>query len=205
MIIFSPAAKILLYILLVIGVFLSNSFKVDLILLIVVFIPVFRVPVSALKRGLIPITLFLGFTFFSNILFQTGKVIYEIWGIAVTDEALKRGGHLTLRLFILIIGAKMLTATTTAEELVKAVSLLLGPIGRLRPVKEFIFTMSITLRFLPIIYDEAQMLYRQAIKNSQEATLGGKIKLSVSLLTPLFERSMKRARDLQHEMLDATD
>jgi energy-coupling factor transport system permease protein len=204
-IIFSPAAKILLYILLAISVFLSNSFKSDLILLIVVLIPAFRVPVSALKRGLIPITLFLGFTFFSNVLFQTGKVIYEIWGIAVTDEALKRGGHLTLRLFILIIGAKMLTATTGAEELVKGTSTLLGPVGRWKPVREFIFTMSVTLRFLPIIYDEAQILYRQAIKNSPEPTIAGKIKLSVSLITPLFERSLKRARDLQHEILDATD
>lgn len=197
MIIFSPAAKILLYIFLVATVFLSNSFKVDLALFALVLSLSFRIPVSVLKRGMIPITLFLAFTFFSNIFFQTGKVIYEFWGIVITDDALRRGGHLALGLFILIIGAKLLTATTKAEDLVKAVSLLLGPIGRLRPVREFIFTMSITLRFLPIIYDEAQMLYRQAIKNSPEATLGGKIKLSVLLLTPLFERSMERAKDLQ--------
>ncbi len=205
MITFSPRAKILLYIFLVATVFLSNSFKVDLAILALVLSLTFRIPASVLKRGMIPITLFLAFTFFSNIFFQTGKVICEFWGIVITDDALRRGGHLALRLFILIIGAKLLTATTTAEELVKAVGLLLGPIGRLRPVREFIFTMSITLRFLPIIYDEAQMLYRQAIKNSPEATLSGKIKLSVSLLTPLFERSVKRAKDLQHEMLDATD
>lgn len=205
MITFSPTAKILLYILFVAAVFLSNSFKVDLALLALVLILTFRIPASVLKRGMIPITFFLAVTFFSNIFFQTGKVIYEFWGIVITDDALRRGGHLTLRLFILIIGAKLLTATTTAEELVKAVSLLLGPIGRLRPVREFIFTISITLRFLPIIYDEAQMLYRQAIENSQENTLVGKIKLSVSLLTLLFERSMKRAKDLQHEMLDAAD
>lgn len=205
MITFSPAAKILLYIFFAAAVFLSNSFKVDLALFALVLVLTFGIPASVLKRGIIPITLFLAFTFFSNIFFQTGKVIYEFRGIVITDDALRRGGHLALRLFILIIGAKLLTATTTAEELVKAVSLLLGPIGRLRPVREFIFTMSITLRFLPIIYDEAQMLYRQAIKNSPEATLAGKIKLSVLLLTPLFERSMKRAKDLQHEMLDATD
>lgn len=205
MITFSSTAKILLYIFLVATVFLSNSFKVDLAILALVLILTFRIPASVLKRGMIPITLFLAFTFFSNIFFQTGKVICEFWGIVITDDALRRGGHLALRLFILVIGAKLLTATTTAEELVKAVSLLLGPIGRLRPVREFIFTMSITLRFLPIIYDEAQMLYIQAIKNSPDATLSGKIKLSVSLLTPLFERSMKRAKDLQHEMLDATD
>ncbi len=196
MITFSSTAKILLYILLIIAVFLSNSFKIDLGLLILVLIFTLRVPVSILTRGLIPITLFLAFTFLSNVLFQTGRVIYEIWGVAITEDGLRMGGHLTLRLFILILGAKILTATTTAEDLVRAMTLLLGPVGKWRPIKEFIFIMSLTLRFLPIIYDEAQILYRETVKNSPETTLMGKIKLSSSLLAPLFERSKKRAEDL---------
>jgi len=107
-----------------------------------------------------------------------------------------------LRLFILILGAKTLTATTKAEDLVRAMTVLLGPLGRWKPVREFIFTMSLTLRFLPIIYDEAQNLYRESISNSPEVTLMGKVKLSVLLLTPLFERSIKRARDLQEKEKD---
>ena len=194
---FSPAAKILLYILLVIAVFLSNSFWTDSGLLLLVLIFTFRVPAAILIRGLIPITLFLVFTFLSNVLFQTGRVIYEFWGIVITEDGLVRGGHLTLRLFILIVGAKVLTATTKGEDLVEAMTLLLGPLGKLKPVREFIFTISITLRFLPIIYDEAQTLYRETMKDSPEATFIDKIKISVSLLTPLFERSIKRARDFQ--------
>lgn len=196
MITFSPTAKILLYLLLIIVVFLSNSFGINLGLLILVLIFTLRVSASILTRGLIPITLFLAFTFLSNVLFQTGRVIYEIWGVAVTEEGLRRGGYFTLRLFILIVGAKILTATTKAEDLVRAMTTLLGPVGKWKPIREFIFTMSLTLRFLPIIYDEAQILYREVVKNSPETTLMGKIKLSSSLLTPLFERSKKRAEDL---------
>lgn len=151
---------------------------------------------SVLKRGLIPITLFLAFTFFSNVLSQSGRVVYEIWGITVTEEGLRRGGHLTLRLFILILGAKALT-TTKAEDLVGAINVLLGPLGRWKPLREFMSTMSLTLCFLPIVYTEAQALYTEVVKDSPETTFLDKIKLSVSLLTLLFERSLKKAKDLK--------
>lgn len=115
------------------------------------------------------------------------------------------GGHLTLRLFIMILGAKILTATTSTEELVKAMTGLLGPAAKLKPVREFMFTMSLTLRFLPIIYDEAQILYENTIKNSSDSTLLNKIRLSASLISPLFERSFKRAGELQCKIFDGTD
>lgn len=196
MIKFSPTAKILLYILLIIAVFLSNSIKVDIGLLIIVLFFGIGVPPSVLKRGIVLITFFLAFTFFSNILFQTGKVVFEVLGFTITEEGLKRGCHLTLRLFILVLGAKILTATTSMDDLMKAVILLLGPLGKWKPVKDFVSTMSLTVRFLPIIYDEARAFYTETFKNSQNTSLYDKIKRAVALLVPLFERSIKKAKDL---------
>lgn len=196
MIRFSPKAKIVCYILLIIAVLTSGSLKINLILLGLVFIPVFNVPLSALKKGLLPIAIFLAFTFLSNTLFQTGRVIYEIIGLTITEEGLRRGGHLTIKLFTLIVGAKILTATTPTEELVGGMTGLLGPLGKLNTIKEFMFTLSLTLRFLPIIYNEAQTLYKDAMRNSPEATFTEKIKLLSSLLTPLFQQSMKKAKEL---------
>lgn len=196
MIKFSPAAKIFLYILLIVTVFLTNSFKVYLGILILISFFVFSLQVSVLTRGLVPITLFILFTFVSNALFQTGRVVYEIFGFTLTEEGLKSGGHFALRLFILIFGAKILTATTATDDLVRGMTSLLGPIGRWSPVKEFVSTMSLSIRFLPIIYDEAQTFYRETFKNSAEKTFLDKIRLSASLLSTLFERSIKRARDL---------
>lgn len=199
MIKFSPQAKILSYILLIIIAFLSNSFKVSLILLGLVLIFALKVPLSVLKKGLLPITFFLTFTFLSNIFFEEGRVIYEVIGLAITEEGLRRGGHLTLRLFTLILGAKVLVAATTAEDLVKGMTKLLGPVGRFNVVREFIFTMSLTFRFLPVIWGEAQALYREVVSSSPEAIFTDKIKLLVSLLTPLFERSMKKAKELSEK------
>ena len=109
-----------------------------------------------------------------------------------------RGGELTLRLFILILGAKILTATTGAEELVAGMQGLLGPVGRLAYVKELINTMSLTLRILPIVYDEAMESYRN-IKNSDGKGLKDRMNLAVLLLTTLFERSLQKAEEMSAE------
>ncbi len=110
--------KIFLYISLVIAIFVTSSIKLSLLFLLIVSVLACRVPFSLLKRGLIPVLFFLMFTFISNVLFQEGKVVFDFLGLQVTEQGLMRGGELTLRLFILILGAKVLTATTGAEELV---------------------------------------------------------------------------------------
>jgi energy-coupling factor transport system permease protein len=193
----SPRVKVLLYIILAVLVFFSTSLKSGLVLLAAVAVFASRVPLSSFRKGLVPVLLFLTFTFISNVIFQTGEVVYEILGVSVTREGMTRGGYLTLRLFVLILGAKVLTATTKAEELISAVNWLLGPAGKLNYVKELTYTMMLTLRLLPIIYDEAMDVYRN-VKNSDENGLTGKVRLSVDLLTSLFQRSLERAK----EMLD---
>lgn len=191
----SPKAKILLYLFLVLTVFISRSFLFSLILLFIVLATAVRVPWSAMRSGIIPVTIVLFFTFLSNAFFHEGTVTYNVLGLRLSDEGLKRGGELALRLFVLIIGAKVLTATTPAEDLVKAMGGLLGPLGRLNYVRQLIITMSLTLRLLPVIYSEATELYKN-VRKSEEKGLAGKIRLSVSLLTPLIENSLRRAKEM---------
>jgi energy-coupling factor transport system permease protein len=191
----SPQAKITLYIALAVVLYLSGSIEVHLILLVCVMILACRVPFRTLRRGMIPIFFFIAFTFISNVLFQGGEVITRVLGMPVTREGLERGGQLTLRLLILIMGAKVLTATTKADDLVRGIRRLLGPLGRIEFVRELMLTMSLTLRLLPIIYDEALELYRN-VRNSDGTTIRGKLRLAVSLISTLFERSLKRAKEM---------
>ena len=195
MALFSPKARILLYLLLVIVVFITDSLKISFIILLIVLASTVRVPLSSLKRGLLPITIFLLFTFISNVLFQEGNVLYEILGLQFTDEGLRRGGRLTLRLFIMIVGAKVLTASTRSEDLISAMSELLGPVGKIGFVQELVYIMSLTLRLLPIIYNEAIELYKNT-RNSEGNGVAGKIRFSVELLTTLFERSLVKAKEM---------
>ena len=191
----SPRAGILLYLLLVISVFASDAIEVSLILLLIVLVLAVRVSFSALKRGFLPISIFLLFTFISNILFQEGNVLYEIFGFDITDEGLRLGGRLTLRLLVLIAGAKVLTASIKSEELINGMRGLLGPLGRVGFVQELLYIMLLTLRILPVIYDEAVELYRN-MRISTGSSMKDKIKLSVELLTMLFERSLLKAREM---------
>ncbi|MBI4686512.1 MAG: hypothetical protein HY756_01835 [Nitrospirae bacterium] len=197
---FSPGVKISSYVLLIFALFLFRSFNVTIILSIIVITLSFTVSFSTLKKGLFPILLFLTFTFLSNAFFHTGKVSYEIGRLTMTEEGISDGVRLTLRLFTLILGAKILTSTTTAEELVRGMSTLLGPLGRIKAIKEFMTIMSLTFRFLPIIYNEAQNLYKEAKSNYTKATFIDKLKVFAAILTPLFERSMKKARDLDNSI-----
>ena len=192
----SPRAKVISFILLVFVVFLSDSLAVNIALSGVVVICALRVPFSSLKRGSLPIGIFLLFTFLSNLLFQTGRVIYEFMGVDITQEGLEKSTYLTLRLFTLILGAKVLTATTPAEELVGAVAGLLGPVGRWGPVKRFMSTTILTLQLLPVVYEEAKVLYREAVGRLPKATIIDRLRISVSLLVPLFDRSLRKAQVL---------
>lgn len=200
MINFSPKTKIFLYVLLIAVTFAAGPLKRHFILLGIVLIPALRIKWEVLKKGLLPIIFFLAFTFLSNIFFETGRVVYGIYGVHITEEGLKKGGQLALRILILIIGAKVITAATPAEDLLKGISGLLGPVGRFNPVKEFIATMSLAIIFLPVIYSEAQALYKETVRDAPQAAFADKLRLSASLLTPLFERSMKRARELSESV-----
>jgi energy-coupling factor transport system permease protein len=182
---FSPRAKIPAYIALVLVVFISHSIVLYLLILAMISPFLFKLPLKTIKKGCLPIVIFLAFTFLSNALFQHGRVIAEILGLCITYEGIERASYLTLRLLILILGARVLTATTPAEDMVKAFGGLLGPVGRLAPVKEFIATTALTLRFLPMIYNEAQGLYKEAMADYPKVSLMDKIKLSTSLLVPL--------------------
>jgi energy-coupling factor transporter transmembrane protein EcfT len=55
--------------------------------------------------------------------------------------------------------------------------------------------MSLTLRLLPVIYNEAIELYKN-MRSPDKAGIEGRIKLSVELLTALFERSLEKAKDM---------
>jgi energy-coupling factor transport system permease protein len=154
-----------------------------------------RVPLSSFRRGAIPIILFLMFTFISNVLFLKGETVHEVWGLSIAQEGVVRGGQLTLRLVILILGARVLTASTKAEELVAGLKSILGPFNRSDFVTELIYTMTLTLQLLPIVYDEALKMFRD-IRNSEGTKFSGKIRLSVSLITSLFERSLQKAKDM---------
>jgi energy-coupling factor transport system permease protein len=149
-------------------------------------------PFKSLKSGWIPISLFLLFTFISNILFQHGRILYSKGPLIITDEGLNIAVIRTMRVFFMIAGAKILTATTQIELLVGAFSKILKPLERLGiPVVEFFSTMGLTLKSLPKLKDQITMTYREKVKEGNITGFWNRAKVISMFLIPLLVKSIQ--------------
>ena len=188
----SPELKIIIYIFFVVTFFLIKSSLVYLITLFIVLVLLFRVPFVYVKKGWLPIGIFLVFTFLSNIFFHHGKVLYSRGWILITEEGLNMAYMRTLRVFLMVFGAKILTATTPIEVLVKALGRSLRPLGKIGlPVDDFLDTMGLTLKCFPKLKDFLSENYMNHRDSDEARGFLGKVRIISSFLMPMFIQSMK--------------
>jgi energy-coupling factor transport system permease protein len=188
----SPEIKIISYILFIAAIFIVQDVTVYLFILFVLLIFLARIPWISLKRGWIPISLLIFFTFASNVLFQSGKILYQAGPFAITEEGINIALIRTMRLFFMIAGAKVLTATTTVESIVGACGRMLKPLERLGvPVAEFFSTAGLTMKSLPRLKDHLIDTYKQKVKENSIQGFWGRIKIASLFLLPLIAKSLR--------------
>jgi energy-coupling factor transport system permease protein len=188
----SPEIKIILYIVFVVFLLLIKDVIVYLFILVAISIFLLRMPFKSLKSGWIPISLFLLFTFISNILFQHGRILYSKGPLIITEEGLNIAVIRTMRVFFMIAGAKILTTTTQMELLVGAFSKILKPLERLGiPVVDFFSTMGLTLKSLPTLKDQITMTYREKVKEGNITGFWNRAKVISMFLIPLLVKSIQ--------------
>jgi energy-coupling factor transport system permease protein len=187
-----PEIKIISYILFIAAIFIVQDVTVYLFILFVLFIFLVRIPWRSLKRGWIPISLLIFFTFTSNVLFQSGKILYQAGPFSITDEGITIALIRTMRLFFMIAGAKILTATTTIESLVGACGRMLKPLERFGvPVAEFFSTAGFTMKSLPRLKDQLIDTYKQKVKEDSIQGFWNRIKIVSLFLLPLIAKSLQ--------------
>ena len=107
---------------------------------------------------------------------------------------------MALRLTYLVIGSSLLTYTTTPNKLTDAIEALLKPLEKVKvPVHDIAMMMSLALRFIPILLEEANRIIRaQSARGAdfEEGKLIERLKGMVSILVPLLVSATKRAYDL---------
>ena len=105
-----------------------------------------------------------------------------------------------IRLIFLILGASLLTFTTTPNKLTDGLERLLAPLKIFRiPVHEMAMMMSIALRFIPILLDETDKIMKAQMARGADFESGGlmkKVRAMVPLFVPLFISAFRRANDL---------
>ena len=76
-------------------------------------------------------------------------------------EGLLRGLFVALRMIVLVAASFVVCLTTTSTQLVKAFAQLISPLRALRvPVDDIAFTLSLAIRFIPVIAEEFALVRR---------------------------------------------
>lgn len=114
----------------------------------------------------------------------------------VTTEGLHMGAFFCLRLSTVVVAAALMTLTTAPMQLTAGLERLFSPAKRLGvPVAELALMISIALRFIPVLIDEAERLRKAQISRGADFT-GNPIRRArslIPLLVPLFVAAFERA------------
>lgn len=155
-------------------------------------------------RGLKPIILILLFTFVLNIFMVDGRILFTIGPLKVTDAGVYTAAFMAIRLILLIIGASLLTLTTTPISLTDGIERLLSPLALIGlPNHEIAMMMSIALRFIPTLLEETDKIMKAQQARGADFESGNIIARARSLipiLVPLFVSAFRIASDLAMAM-----
>lgn len=202
-----PRAKILTVTVLAVGLFVVGSLAGFLVVgaALALCIAASRVPPRVFLAFLRPVLPIVAATALFQALFsREGEVLFE-WGfLEVRDAGLRLAAFLALRILLLVGAAALLTATTSPLALADGVEDLLSPLNKLRfPVHEVAMMMSIALRFIPTLADEADRITKAQAARGADFSEGGLLKRAramLPVLVPLTVGAFRRADELAEAM-----
>ena len=163
-----------------------------------------KVPFKMIIKGLKAIIIILLITVSFNLFLTQGEVIFQLGFFKVTKEGISVAVFMGLRLIYLVMGASIMTLTTTPNDLTDGLESVLGPLKKIKiPVHEIAMMMSIALRFIPILMEETDRIMKAQKARGADFESGNlieKAKAMVPLLVPLFISAFRRANDLAMAM-----
>ncbi len=196
-----PRVKIIGTLLYIISLFVFRTwgFVIGTVFLAAVIL-LSHIPFSYMVKGLKTIFILMLFTMALNIFLTQGEVIWSFGFLHITKEGLIMAGRTGIRLVYLVLGASLMTLTTTPTKLTDAIEKLLKPFRVIKvPAHEIAMMMSIALRFIPILMEETDKIMKAQMARGADfegGNLAKRIKALVPLLVPLFVSAFRRANDL---------
>ncbi len=161
-------------------------------------------PVRMIIGGLRSLWVLLIIAFLLQAFLTPGEAVAGLGPLQVTREGLEAGGQIFLRLGFLILVASLLTLTTPPISLTAGMESMLSPLKRIGvPAHELAMMMTIALRFIPTLLEEAQTLVRSQRSRGAEFSALSPKKMAANLLplfVPLFAGALRRAEDLATAM-----
>lgn len=202
-----PRTKLLLMIAYIFAVFLVD--KIPTFAIIVAFIIIVtlvaRIPMRYMLKAIKPLRLILPIMFLFNLfLVRTGNLMIEWWIFKIYDDGLKNAFFIVFRLITLVVGTSLLTLTTTPISLTDGLEKLMLPFKLIRfPVHELAMMMTIALRFIPTLIEEADKIQKAQLARGADFESGNVIKRAKAMLPvliPLIVNSFRHASELAMAM-----
>ena len=201
-----PRAKILCTMIFICAIFLANNPWSYLVvtLFTALCISLSGVPFRLIVKAVKPLWVILVFTLVIHLLTTPGTEIFKLGPVKITEEGVRNGVFMTLRLVFLIAFSSLLTYTTSPIVLTDGIEALLMPFRRFGvPAHELAMMMTIALRFIPTLLEETDRIMKAQSSRGADFTAGNiwqKAKSMVPLLVPLFISAFRRADDLATAM-----
>lgn len=187
----NPLCKIICVLIFTLLVILIKNIYLLLLMLIFLFIMIkmSNVPLNLYLKNVKFLIPFILFIIVINLIFNIGAII-TINNI--------------LKLVLLVMYTAILTYTTKPNDLTYGLESLFKPLKIFNiPVNELALSVSLAIRFIPIIFKEGEKVLRSQISRGLDfnGSLKDKSNKLVSVLLPIFTLSFKRADDIA-EVLD---
>jgi energy-coupling factor transport system permease protein len=202
-----PRAKILATAGLVLGLFLVDSIAGFLVVAVAVaaLLAASGIPAGVFLRILRPVVFIVALTVLFQVLFSREGATLVEWGpLEIHAGGLRLGLFLGLRILLLVSAAGLLTATTAPVALADGIEDLLSPLERLRfPAHEVAMMMTIALRFIPTLGEEAEKITKAQAARGADFSQGGPLRRALALvpvLVPLTVGTFRRADELAEAM-----
>ena len=201
-----PRAKILCTMIFIVAIFLANN--PWSYLLVTAFtlgtIAISGVPASLIWKAIKPLWIILVFTMGIHILTTPGTELFSWKFIHISEEGVRNGVMMTLRLVFLIAFSSLLTYTTSPISLTDGIEALLRPFKKIGvPAHELAMMMTIALRFISTLLEETDRIMKAQSSRGADFVNGNlwqRAKAMVPLLVPLFISAFRRADDLATAM-----
>jgi energy-coupling factor transport system permease protein len=135
---------------------------------------------------------------YNYVLFQKGPV-------KVTRRSLDLAVRLSTIIFTVIYSTNLYLLTTAPEEITSGIESLMQPLRRFKlPVTEIALTLTLSLRFIPLVLEEVQNLFRSVMTraiNWKKLGLKGGFKVWMTVAERLLENLLLRADQMANAMM----
>lgn len=187
----NSTTKIICVFLFAFSTILNNSLFLEVLLLIFNCYLIIKtnIPIKLYLKSLSKMKFFLMFLFIINILFRV-KLYNNILMI--------------IKVVLLINYSTILTLTSSPSEITYGLERFLSPLNKLKiPANKVSLTISLALRFIPTIFDEAGKIMKSQASRGVDfytSNFKGKFEAIKTLIIPMFNLSIKRADMLGEAM-----